>query len=68
MFLLINQISTKRLKLDKNLRPVLAGNSMKPVGSTALRQEIEKDSAFAWFYMDIFTKDAEHRVSEDTLY
>jgi Icc-related predicted phosphoesterase len=29
-------------ELDKNLRPVLAGNSMKPVGSTALRQSIEK--------------------------
>lgn len=29
-------------ELDKNLRPVLAGNSMKPVGSTALRESIEK--------------------------
>jgi hypothetical protein len=29
-------------ELDKNLRPVLAGNSMKPVGSTALREAIEK--------------------------
>jgi Icc-related predicted phosphoesterase len=29
-------------ELDKDLRPVLAGNSMKPVGSTALRQAIEK--------------------------
>lgn len=29
-------------ELDKNLRPVLAGNSMKPVGSTALRSAIEK--------------------------
>ncbi len=29
-------------ELDKDLRPVLAGNSMKPVGSTALRKAIEK--------------------------
>ncbi len=29
-------------ELDKDLRPVLAGNSMKPVGSTALRAAIEK--------------------------
>lgn len=29
-------------ELDKDLRPVLAGNSMKPVGSTALREAIEK--------------------------
>ena len=29
-------------ELDKDLRPVLAGNSMKPVGSTALRESIEK--------------------------
>ena len=29
-------------ELDKDLRPVLAGNSMKPVGSTALRAVIEK--------------------------
>jgi uncharacterized protein len=29
-------------ELDKDLRPVLAGNSMKPVGSTALRSAIEK--------------------------
>lgn len=29
-------------ELDANLRPVLAGNSMKPVGSTALRAAIEK--------------------------
>jgi len=29
-------------ELDKDLRPVLAGNSMKPVGSTALRETIEK--------------------------
>ena len=29
-------------ELDKNLRPVLAGNSMIPVGSTALRAAIEK--------------------------
>jgi Icc-related predicted phosphoesterase len=29
-------------ELDKDLRPVLAGNSMKPVGSTALRGAIEK--------------------------
>jgi Icc-related predicted phosphoesterase len=29
-------------ELDKNLRPVLAGNSMKPVGSTALRKAIEQ--------------------------
>jgi len=29
-------------ELDKELRPVLAGNSMKPVGSTALRAAIEK--------------------------
>ncbi len=28
-------------ELDKDLRPVLAGNSMKPVGSTALRKAIE---------------------------
>ncbi|MDD2923316.1 MAG: hypothetical protein PHQ36_13610, partial [Anaerolineales bacterium] len=28
-------------ELDKDLRPVLAGNSMKPVGSTALREAIE---------------------------
>lgn len=30
-------------ELDKDLRPVLAGNSMKPVGSTALRAAIEKN-------------------------
>ncbi len=29
-------------ELDKDLRPVLAGNSMIPVGSTALREVIEK--------------------------
>ena len=29
-------------ELDKELRPVLAGNSMIPVGSTALREAIEK--------------------------
>jgi Icc-related predicted phosphoesterase len=29
-------------ELDKNLRPVLAGQSLKPVGSTALRKSIEK--------------------------
>ncbi len=29
-------------ELDKDLRPVLAGNSMKPVGSTALREAIEQ--------------------------
>jgi len=29
-------------ELDKDLRPVLAGNSMKPVGSTALRAAIQK--------------------------
>src|SRR5258706_14687970 len=29
-------------ELDKDLRPVLAGNSMIPVGSTALRSVIEK--------------------------
>ena len=29
-------------ELDKDMRPVLAGNSMKPVGSTALRAAIEK--------------------------
>ncbi len=29
-------------ELDKDLRPVLAGNSMKPVGSIALRKAIEK--------------------------
>ncbi|MGE5378609.1 MAG: metallophosphoesterase family protein, partial [Bacteroidota bacterium] len=29
-------------ELDKNLRPVLAGQSLKPVGSTALRKAIEK--------------------------
>jgi Icc-related predicted phosphoesterase len=29
-------------ELDKDLRPVLAGNSMIPVGSTALRAAIEK--------------------------
>jgi len=29
-------------ELDKNLRPVLAGQSLKPVGSTALREVIEK--------------------------
>ena len=29
-------------ELDKELRPVLAGNAMKPVGSTALRAAIEK--------------------------
>jgi len=29
-------------ELDENLRPVLAGNSMKPVGSTALRKAIEE--------------------------
>jgi Icc-related predicted phosphoesterase len=29
-------------ELDKDMRPVLAGNSMKPVGSTALRESIEK--------------------------
>ena len=29
-------------ELDKDMRPVLAGNSMKPVGSTALRDSIEK--------------------------
>jgi Icc-related predicted phosphoesterase len=29
-------------ELDKDLRPVLAGNSMIPVGSTALRSAIEK--------------------------
>ncbi|MBN8581322.1 MAG: metallophosphoesterase [Anaerolineae bacterium] len=29
-------------ELDKDLRPVLAGNSMIPVGSTALRKAIEK--------------------------
>jgi Icc-related predicted phosphoesterase len=29
-------------ELDEDLRPVLAGNSMKPVGSTALRESIEK--------------------------
>ena len=36
-------------ELDKNLRPVLAGNSMKPVGSTALRAVDREGSAFAWF-------------------
>ncbi|MBI3161955.1 MAG: metallophosphoesterase [Chloroflexi bacterium] len=30
-------------ELDKDLRPVLAGNSMKPVGSKALREAIEKN-------------------------
>ena len=30
-------------ELDKNLRPVLAGQSLKPVGSTALREVIEKN-------------------------
>ncbi len=29
-------------ELDKDLRPVLAGNATKPVGSTALREAIEK--------------------------
>jgi Icc-related predicted phosphoesterase len=29
-------------ELDKNLRPVLAGQALKPVGSTALRKAIEK--------------------------
>ncbi len=29
-------------ELDKDLRPVLAGNSMKPVGSVSLRESIEK--------------------------
>jgi Icc-related predicted phosphoesterase len=29
-------------ELDKDLRPVLAGQSLKPVGSTALREVIEK--------------------------
>jgi Icc-related predicted phosphoesterase len=29
-------------ELDKNLRPVLAGQSLKPVGSTALRKAIEE--------------------------
>lgn len=29
-------------ELDKNLRPVLAGQALKPVGSTALRMAIEK--------------------------
>ncbi len=29
-------------ELDKNLRPVLAGQSLKPVGSTALRKAIEQ--------------------------
>jgi len=29
-------------ELDKDLRPVLAGQSLKPVGSTALREAIEK--------------------------
>ena len=29
-------------ELDKDLRPVLAGNSLKPVGSKALRESIEK--------------------------
>jgi hypothetical protein len=29
-------------ELDKNLRPVLAGQALKPVGSTALRKVIEK--------------------------
>jgi Icc-related predicted phosphoesterase len=30
-------------ELDKDLRPVLAGQSLKPVGSTALREAIEKN-------------------------
>jgi len=30
-------------ELDKDLRPVLAGQSLKPVGSTALREVIEKN-------------------------
>lgn len=29
-------------ELDKNLRPVLAGQALKPVGSTALRETIER--------------------------
>jgi uncharacterized protein len=29
-------------ELDKNLRPVLAGQSLQPVGSTALREAIQK--------------------------
>ena len=49
-------------ELDKDLRPVLAGQSLKPVGSTALREAIRNTSR-CWACMGTSTKGAARRGS-----